>query len=176
MSHVTWVPAAGFEGMYEVSSAGDVRSWRVGGSRNKRAKEPRMLVLALDGDGYRRCNLYDGKGGTRNVAVHVLMCASWHGARPEGAQVRHLNGVRTDNSKDNLRWGTAKENYDDMTAHGTRAVLRGEDNHFTKLTEAQVVDIRTRKAASKWELAEEYGVSPSTVYQIRARRTWRHVA
>lgn len=175
MNEVSWVPAAGFEGKYEVSSAGDVRSWRVGGSRNKRAKEPRLLVLSTNGDGYKRCNLYSGDGGTRNVDVHVLVCASWHGERPAGAQVRHLNGVRTDNSKDNLRWGTAKENSDDMGAHGTRAIRRGEDAHFAKLTEENVVSIRARKEQSKWELAEEYGVCPSTIYQIRAHRSWKHV-
>jgi len=158
MNDVTWVPAAGFEGMYEVSDTGDVRSWRVGGSRHKRATEPRLLVLSTDGDGYKRCNLYAGNGVTKNVAVHVLVCASWHGPRPDGAQVRHLNGVRTDNSKDNLKWGTAKENTADMDAHGTRRC---------RLSTEAIRDIRENTAMSGKALALKYGISVGYAYQIR---------
>ncbi len=175
MNELSWIPAAGFEAMYEVSNAGDVRSWRVGGSRNKRAVTPKLLVLSIDGDGYKRCNLYDGKGGTRNVAVHVLVCTSWHGERPEGAQVRHLNGVRLDNSKDNLCWGTSKENHADMVAHGTRAVRRGHENHFSKLTEEDVRAIRLRKDATGRSLAKEYGITPGYLYQLRKGNSWKHV-
>lgn len=175
MSNVTWIPAAGFEGMYEVSCAGDVRSWRVGGSRNKRATEPRLLVLATSKDGYKRCNLYSGDGGTRNVDVHVLVCASWHGPRPAGAQVRHLNGIRSDNSKENLRWGTSKENAADMLAHGTQSTRKGAANHFAKLTDADVLAIRTRKDATGLALAKEYGITPGYLYQLRKGKSWKHL-
>lgn len=175
MNDSVWVPAAGFEERYDVSNNGEVRSWCVGGSKNKRAKEPKLLVLSVDGDGYLRCNLSVGGGGTRNVAVHVLMCASWHGTRPVGAQVRHLNGVRTDNSKDNLRWGTAKENAADMIAHGTHTARKGEANHFAKLTADDVRAIRTRTDATGRALAKEYGITPGHLYQLRSGKTWMHL-
>lgn len=58
--------------------------------------------------------------GTRiNVKVHRLMCEAFYGPCPPGHEVRHLNGVRTDNRIENLRWGTGSENIRDTIEHGT---------------------------------------------------------
>lgn len=53
-------------------------------------------------------------------------------------------------------------------------VLNGEHNHNTKLTAAQVRDIRSMKGR-EIDIANAFGVDPSTISGIRARRTWRHV-
>lgn len=119
MNDVTWLPAPGIEG-YEVSSDGRVRSvdgtssymWR--GQRVTRSFSGQVLRTPLNPDGYQTVTIRK-----QWFTVHSLVARAFHGPRPDGQQVRHLNGVRTDNRIENLRWGTPKENTADMLRHGT---------------------------------------------------------
>lgn len=51
--------------------------------------------------------------------MHVLVCRAFHGAAPEGQEVRHLNGNPPDNRAINLAWGTRSQNMRDKQDHGT---------------------------------------------------------
>jgi DNA-binding XRE family transcriptional regulator len=110
----------------------------------------------------------DGKRAT--FQVHALVCEAFHGVKPFAeAQVRHRNGIKTDNRASNLTWGTAAENAADKVLHGTSS--RGS----SKLTERQVEEIRSRYAAggvSQKDLAATYGVSPKTICVIVNRKQW----
>ncbi len=73
-----------------------------------------------------------------------------------------------------LRWATSKENMADQTLHGTRVI--GSRVGSSKLTERQVTAIRefahnVRTAA----LADLFGVSIPTIYEIKRRATWSHI-
>lgn len=84
---------------------------------------------------------------------------------------RHLDGDPTNNRPENLRWGTPKENSDDMLRHGTR--MFGEANHWARLTEQQVLDIYARRIrGNAGALADEMGVRECTVYSIWSGRNW----
>lgn len=108
----SWRAVVGYEGLYEVSSTGRVRSldrtvrgaW--GGPRRIQGKELRTWV---SGQGYTVVEIArDGKkwqGG-----VHILVCEAWHGARPPGMVARHLDDVKSHVSPDNLAWGTVTDN------------------------------------------------------------------
>jgi len=73
----------------------------------------RRIPVHLDRVGYHRCTI-DGK----SRPLHRLICAAHHGAAPfPKAVVRHLNGTNTDNRPENLAWGTAAENTQDMRDH-----------------------------------------------------------
>ncbi len=51
--------------------------------------------------------------------VHVLVCETFHGLNVDPKlEVRHLNGIKTDNRSSNLAWGTRRENMLDLTRHG----------------------------------------------------------
>ena len=54
--------------------------------------------------------------------VHQLVALAFMGTRPAGKQVRHLNGIATDNRPNNLVYGTAVENYRDAVLHGRRGL------------------------------------------------------
>lgn len=118
--------------------------------------------------------MVDGRRRTFNA--HVLIAEAFHGPRPDGMQVRHLDGDPTNNRPDNLRWGTAKENSADRIAHGRQSTIASISN--AKLTAQQVREIRARFAAGEThhQLAVEFDLSPNYIHRIARRESWKHVA
>lgn len=111
--------------------------------------------------------------GKNTLRAHTVICEAYHGERPAGAVVRHLDGVSTNDHADNLAWGTQQENCDDTVRHGKST--KGSKNPQAVLTRRKVLDIRRRRVAgeSNAALAAEYGVSPATICDIVKRRTWK---
>lgn len=109
-----WLSVPGHDG-YEVSDLGRVRSWR----GRWRRTEPRLLRQS-ERNGYMRVSLYDLDGAScSSQSVHALVALAFHGPRPEGNEVRHLNGDRYDNRLSNVAYGTPSENRKDAVRHGT---------------------------------------------------------
>jgi len=105
---------------YEVTKDGRVFSvghnWR-GYGRREMAQQP-------DDHGYPSVRLTVSGKRTR-LAAHRLVAATYLPPRPSAAhEVRHLNGIKTDNRAANLTWGTRAENAADREAHGRTS--RGE--------------------------------------------------
>jgi len=169
-----WKPVVGWKGFYEVSNLGRVRSlahtiMRSNGRRQTfRSRILRPCVLH-DRGGYLAVSLSrSGKGHTK--PVHVLVARAFHGPCPKGQQIRHRDGVTKNCRSTNIRYGTPTQNSEDRLQHGT--FLRGERCPSTKLTQKQVIEIRNR-AESSSSIAHIYGVSPSTIRNIRHGATWR---
>jgi hypothetical protein len=103
-----WLPVAGYEDLYAVSGLGHVQSLRTG----------RLLVPQMDEKGYLAVKLSrDGK--SRRRRIHLLVAKAFIGPCPEGQQVRHLDGVKTNLAASNLIYGTPGENMLDQVRHGT---------------------------------------------------------
>ncbi len=113
-------------------------------------------------------NLQHGK--RRTMAVHILVCSTFHGERPARHDVAHYNNDRTDNRASNLRWATRRENKADSIRHCT--VNSGERNGQAKITDRQCEAMRSARAqgASARELAAKYSLSQGHVFDILARR------
>lgn len=94
-----WRAIPGHVGHYEVSSEGRVWSHRL----------HRPLVAAEVPGRYKRVNLRRPDGGREIVDIHVLMALAFIGPRPEGQEVRHLNGNPYDNRLANLAYGTRSD-------------------------------------------------------------------
>lgn len=163
-----WLPVVGWEGIYEVSDLGRVRSLPRGISGGRRIKG-RVLALTVDDSGTHTVLLRDSPR-RRHVHIYILVAEAFIGPRPAGLQIRHLNDDRTDNRLANLTYGTQGENMVD-------AVLNGKHGN-TKLTVDNVREIRRRYAAgeSQAAVAADYGVKPITVQAVVKRRNWKHVA
>lgn len=153
---------AGYPG-YFAAEDGSIWSDR-GGPRHKLAT--RVEVMG----NYRRVitNLY-GRPGCK---VSHLVCEAFHGSRPEGREVAHLNGDSTDNRAENLAWKTKAENDADKVRHGT--IRRGTGCYQSKLTETDVRDIRRRAATGERhaDIVAAYGITQPNISKIIHRRTW----
>lgn len=179
-SEEEWRDVPGWEGLYQASSFGRVRSLdREQQIRNRwgpitRVVRGRVLTGALD-KGYRVVLLSD-RERTYRTSVHRIVCSAFHGSPdPSRPVVAHTDGCRTNNRPENLRWTTQVDNIADMESHGTKRV--GEDIwHTAKLTEAKVLQIRALAAStSTSKLARDFGVSAVTIAQVVKRRTWKHI-
>jgi hypothetical protein len=164
-----WRPVVGFEGAYEISNMGRLKSlprlrphpsgtgvYHIRGCIRK---------LSAGTGGYITAGLY-AFGGSRNALVHVLVAEAFVPNPDNLPEVNHKDKVRTNNTPDNLEWITRVNN-----------VTRGEECGPHKLTTGQVLEIRARLATGVKQtiLAEIYGVDPSAISNIKRRRNWKHI-
>lgn len=100
-----WLPLVD-EPNYEVSSEGRIRNARRGNilKPSVGSKRTGHLKITLRG---------------KSVWVHILVCAAFHGERPTPQhEVRHKNGVASDNRSENLEWGTRRDQRLDDVRNG----------------------------------------------------------
>lgn len=173
-----WRPIVGFEGWYEVSDQGRVRSLdrqvRIAGRWGPEVRTYEGKVLRQYWMGTSR---YLGVALSRNSKVethpvHRLVLEAFTGARPDGGEARHLNCINSDNRSSNLVWGSRSDNREDSRENGSLAV--GERIAQHKLTEAQVIAIRKSKVKSA-DVAAAHGVSVKQIGRVRRKENWRHV-
>lgn len=173
-----WRPVVGFEGWYEVSDQGRVRSLdrqiRIAGRWGPEVRTYAGKVLRQSWMGTSR---YLGVTLSRNGKiethpVHRLVLEAFAGARPDGYEARHLNCENSDNRASNLVWGSRSDNREDSRQNGSLAV--GERIAQHKLTEEQVIAIRQSSARSA-DVAAVYGISMKQIGRVRRKENWRHV-
>lgn len=113
-----WLPIAGYEDKYAVSSHGRVKSLaREVWNGHTFARLPERVMKTSNGNHYPKVVLRDGESG-KKVYVHDLVLAHFVGERPENAYARHLDDDKTNNHVSNLRWGTPSENSYDKVRNG----------------------------------------------------------
>ncbi len=129
-----WRAVIGYEGHYEVSSSGRVRS------KTGRAVRPRPR-----GKGYRAVSL-SRNGEVSDRLVQHLVLEAFIGPAGADEEARHANDDRSDNRLANLSWGTRAQNMADAARHGTAGVwMKGRST----LTPEQVAEIRHRRSTGE---------------------------
>lgn len=112
MEQEIWKAIPGFEGLYEVSDQGRVKSLD-----RPRSKGEFLLAASISVGGYLQYHLQkDGKATTRNG--HRLVLLAFVGPKPDGLVTRHLDGDPMNNRLSNLVYGTSSENSFDRVRHG----------------------------------------------------------
>lgn len=167
-----WRSVPGYEGIYEVSSSGDVKSIArlIPRSRNGAKAVPELIKKpVITRCGYLRVRLWKN-GESKDWAVHRLVALAFIGPAPWGHEVCHANGVKTDNCIENLRWCTKEENCSDRKLHGT--CTSGERNGRAKLSREQVLEIRS-SPLSHAKLSAKFGVSRAAIFYAKSGTTWK---
>lgn len=174
-----WKPVVGYEGHYEVSDQGRVKSvtrqvphGRGTGTRKIRGMP---LNLMVDTGGYRSVGL-SLLGFQPPKRVSSLVLEAFKGTRPKGYEASHLDGDKSNDSVDNLIWETHKANCGRRTEHCTE--VKGSRNGNSKLTEVKVLKIRNLWAVRDFtmtQLAVRFKVSVATISRILNRKIWTHL-
>lgn len=117
-----WRPVVGYEGRYEVSNHGRVRSLdryaRAGKHSNRLYRGKMLRLIRSDETGRVSVGIHkDGKHRTR--LVHHLVLEAFIGPRPRGTEGCHWDGDASNNRASNLRWDTHIANEHDKRRHGT---------------------------------------------------------
>lgn len=149
---MTWKPIQGYEGFYEVSSEGRVRSLR--------GKKPRLLNINKTVAGYPHVGLVKRVDGLRRrfwYSVHRLVAAAFIGPCPDGYVVNHKDEDKANNLVSNLEYVTRREN----NVYGSRI------ERISSLTRKPVVRIGKDGGLKvyKWagDAAEELGCTISCI-------------
>ena len=119
-----WVPINGYEGLYEVSSAGVIRSLpRV--DRFGRSIPGVVLKLYKHSSGYSSVGLC--KCGVKTqYLVHRIVASNFIGQPPEGFVANHINGNKKDNRVENLEWCSMADNNKHAHRTGLNYIFREE--------------------------------------------------
>jgi hypothetical protein len=166
-SEEIWKDVLGYEGMYQVSNWGRVKSLK-----RKHAKFEGLRKLALTPDGYLftsfsvndRCVL---------KRIHRLVASAFI-SNPNGcSEVNHIDGDKQNNCAENLEWVSHSENM----AHASKMHLlkgcKGTDNTKAKLNNEAAIAIYNSVDPTR-VLSEKFGVSYSAIQRIRNGKYWKH--
>lgn len=113
-----WRVIPGWDGYYEASNLGAIRSLRrilsVPNPKNQsilrsQAYGGKVLSPKIGSNGYPAVSLWRNNRSV-TIEVHRLVCSAFTGSNQTGLDVNHINGCRTDNRAINLEWLTRKEN------------------------------------------------------------------
>lgn len=170
-----WRPVVGFEGYYEVSNLGNVRSVDKT-TRDGRFWKGREIKKHRAGQGYLRAVLcVDGM--SHHLYIHRLVAEAFVLNPDNKPEVNHKDGNKHNNVVSNLEWVTKSENglhsYRELGRKPSRNAL-GKPSPRRKFTVNQVREIRKDRRFNK-DIAKDYGVSDSTIAAIKRRKNYRDV-
>ena len=169
-----WKAIVGYEGLYEVSDLGHVRSLDriVDGPRQASYKIRGRAMKPYLSRGYLRLQLCK-HGIVTKHQVHILVMRAFVGPVPRGKECNHKNTQRDDPRLDNLEYLEKSKNR--ATRFGHHNV--GSEHGRHKLIESNVKEIKLMLKAHKTlsVIAGHFKVSIPTISMIRCNRTWRHV-
>jgi hypothetical protein len=171
-----WKSIEGFEGLYEVSNLGNVRS--LPRTVKNRYFPGKNRSLTSQKTGYKAVTL-TGKGKRITDYVHRLVAKAFI-ANPENKPaINHIDSDRTNNNVMNLEWCTFQENIDHAAKVGSFNNV-GEHHPQSILTEKDVKEIRNRykkhcRKNGSGALSKEYGVSVSNIMDVIYKKSWKEV-
>lgn len=131
-------------------------------------KTGRNVKPQKNGKGYLRVSI-----SGRLEFVHRLVAGQYVPNPDNKPHVNHKDGNKLNNCAENLEWVTNFENRAHAVNNGLH--LSGEACPYSKLTEKDVIFIRSHPEICASNLAKKFNVSRTTVSGVRNYRTWKHL-
>ena len=173
-----WKWVVGYEGRYQVSNLGRVRSW-INTQANKQ-ETPKILKCFLR-RGYPSFDFFKN-GKQKNFYVHRLVALNFIPNPENKKEVNHINGIKTDNRAINLEWVTPKENIRHAWNTGLSSVANysSEKHYLAKFTNKQAKQIRAEyifgsRTHGTTALAKKYGVCHATILKIVKNQSYTNI-
>lgn len=171
-----WVPVIGYEGLYEVSNFGKVKSLRKMSGTCYR-KERELSLNRLSVDGYVRIALANGNK-IWETKMHRLVAEHFIPNLLNKETVNHIDGNKENNRADNLEWADRHEQLTHAYNHNLKKPIRGCENVNAKLTKKDVEYIKMNYKRQSTEfgtvaLAKKFGVTNVVVGNILRGKTYK---
>jgi hypothetical protein len=167
-----WKEIQGFEGLYEASTYGRIKSLPkfVLNNRGGGYTKEKIKSTQLNHKGYETVSL-SKNGIDKRVFVHRLIALTFISNPDNKPQINHKDGNKLNNHYDNLEWNTNQENQ----LHAYKTGLNKSHRANVKLTLEQIESIKKEyipKVNSQTKIAKKYGVHKSTIQAIISGRNW----
>lgn len=172
-----WKPIKGYEGLYEISNLGKLKSLAKspGVGINKRYMVDRILPGYKVKRKYIQVQLWKNQK-VKVKGAHRLVLETFKPTNNPKLETNHIDGNKYNNNIDNLEWVTSKENKRHAFKNGLCDHRRGECLYNSKLTEKDVKWIRkNHKQYSYSELGKKFDVGKSCIWHIVHRYNWKHI-
>jgi hypothetical protein len=173
-----WKDIENFEGRYQISNLGRVKSLERTVVRpnntDKRQKE-KLLSICVGTTGYKYVKLYaDAKGIT--LKIHRGVASAFIENPLNKPFINHKDGNKLNNDLTNLEWVTHTENMRHAFDNGLIRIAVGEERK-SKVKESQVIQMRREYERGKTikHLADKYSIGERNVHHIVKRQTWKHL-
>lgn len=181
MAVEAWESVVGFEGYYQVSNSGQVRSVdrtvsHKGATRQKVRSYKGQLLTPRQTRGYVRVSLTK-EGKEWNKQVHRLVAIAFIPNHENKPQVNHIDGVKSNNNVENLEWATSQENCVHAHETGLRVGRKGIENSQAKLTPELVGKARElRKLGHSYaKIGKSIGICAMHAHRIVNGKQWGHL-
>ena len=171
-----WKDIEGFEGYYQVSNLGRVKSVEryvnhpSGGLKKLKSK---IMTKYISKQGYHTVTLRNL--GRKVAKVHRLVCNAFLDNPLKKENVNHKNGIKTDNRVENLEWCTQLENVN----HAIKTNLfdnKGEKHPFSRLKKKDIIFIRENAGKmTQKQLALKFNTVQSVISRIVRKERWKHI-
>lgn len=176
-----WVDISGYEGHYQISNIGRVKSLSrmiiSPNGRGTRFMHELILKIPVDKGGYLRAPL-TVNNVQKYFSIHRLVAQSFIPNLNNLPEVNHKNGIKSDNRIENLEWCDRSFN----KRHSYRVLQEmprcGLKNGMTKITESIIIEIRknhSHSSATYNEIGAMYNISGTHVWRILKYKTWQHL-
>ncbi len=174
-----WKDIQSYEGLYQVSDHGRVKSldrYVRQHSRGKQLKKGMLINSCKSRKGYLHLGL-NKYGKRKDCSVHRLVAKAFVPNPNNYPQINHKDTIKDNNFPTNLEWVNNSMNQKHAYTNGLNMPKIGEKNGNSKLTEDKVVNIiqKLKEGHSHRFVGKCFGVSKSTITRINIRNSWAHV-
>ena len=158
-----WKPIPDYEGRYEVSNFGRVKSlpkMQLGAKGIKRYYKGRIMRLSNAGSGYPSCIIFHKDGNSTRILVHRIVGFCFVQGYSDGLEINHKDGDKLNNHYSNLEWVSRRDN-----------LLHAIDSGLRRKFSIELIRFLFTYTGDLRALGKEIGVSESAIHSIRSRRT-----
>jgi hypothetical protein len=172
INHETWKDVIGYEGAYQVSNLGNVKSVdRYVNHMYGTIKRKSKLIKPVEVKGYKQVRLSLNNKSRAFLLHRIVADAFVSGKSLENKWVNHIDGNKLNNTPANLEWCTHSHNLKHAFRIGLKTNTKGENNPNSKLNWESINNIRNSTITAK-ELGLLYNVNSCHIRSIKNNKSW----
>ncbi len=177
-----WKDIAGYEGIYQISTLGNIKSLQRYIKSNNRTRLLKEKILnGSNSHDYLRVELRDKNGNKRGYAIHRLVAVAFLKNSNRLPIINHKDSNPLNNHVNNLEWCNNKHNVEHYwkSEHVNTEYCSGENNYYSKLTNKDIIEIRKlskKKNIYLKGLAKKYNITYGHLYKIIHDKVWKHLS